>query len=61
MLTCLSISAPTLDQAFYLTTTEAEAANGANPPLYPGAMASVPSICDAIAEGLDLNEAREAE
>ncbi|KAK4152923.1 hypothetical protein C8A00DRAFT_15823 [Chaetomidium leptoderma] len=42
------------DQSFYNTAVEEKTADGANP-LYTGAMASVPSICDVIELRLNLN------
>jgi len=43
------------DQAFYNTAAEeAATTNGANPAAYTGAMASVDSICEAVAKGLGL-------
>jgi phosphopantothenoylcysteine decarboxylase len=47
------------DQSFYNTAAEEEAPSDANP-LYTGAMASVPSICQAIEHCLNLNEAGES-
>lgn len=44
---------PIPDQSFSNTPAEGETGDGANP-LYTGAMASVPSICEAIEQGLNL-------
>jgi hypothetical protein len=43
---------------FYDTAAEEHTTGDANP-LYTGAMASVPSICEAIEHSLKLNEAGE--
>lgn len=44
---------PRVDLCFYNTTAEEKAASMTNP-LYTGAMASVPSICEVIEDSLNL-------